>query len=361
MNKSTELSLSKKLLFSLIVTVFFVTILEGIFRVSGFSYDTSCPSLRFDGTVIESSRNGSAMTRVSPELFWELRPGSKVEWQSDDRINEKGFRGRVVEETKRDDVFRIICIGDSCTLGAGISVEESYPEQLYQKLNKLLGEGSVEVLNTGVRGYSIFQMNRLYDIRLANYKPDLVIIYSGAWNDYTPAIGMGDEERYDSLMREKDSILLSFVRKFRIYQAGVKFKDYATEQMWMKLRKKYRKAAFKGNPVDGRRVEPESFNRILNELTDKIRMQGGTVILIVPPIPEKTVSSFPIALSYRDIIRNSSAKDRVFLVDMPLLLEDMDDKELFNDWIHPNGKAFGIMTDNIVSIIVESGIINEQR
>ncbi len=363
MNENPGLPVWKKLFFSATAVIFFLAVCEGLLMLSGFRYDTRFRSFRFDGAAVETARQRDSMLMLSGELFWELRPGGRIDWDAVERINAKGFRGKIIEREKKDGVFRIICVGDSCMLGAGVPVEESLPEQIAAaKLKAFAGENTIEVLNAGVRGYSVFQIKKFYQNRLSGYRPDLVVIYPGAWNDYAPAIGEGDIERFKKLSEErKGNPILNIFRSFRSYQAMVRIQDIIVTRIWEQAKTDYREAALKNKPLDGRRVEPAEFEICLKELTTSVAADGASAILIVPPLPAETLKSFPASLIYREIIRGHAEKENIPLLDSPVLFEGIQDAELFTDWIHPNGKAFSVMAEEVINIINSEGMMDEER
>jgi hypothetical protein len=90
------------------------------------------------------------------------------------RINNIGLRGRDVELNPTQNNFRILMLGDSFTMGKGVSDDKTFSailENLLRKNNK-----SIEVLNGGVDSYapilSYFQLTR----ELKNLQPDLVVL-----------------------------------------------------------------------------------------------------------------------------------------------------------------------------------------
>lgn len=89
----------------------------------------------------------------------------------------------IAAQPKRDGAFRILCVGDSNTYGAGVSRNHAYPQRLERILNQAPTRGAIEVVNLGVPGTNSSQVaNRLPDY-LDLYDPDLVIVLIG-YNDY---------------------------------------------------------------------------------------------------------------------------------------------------------------------------------
>lgn len=92
-------------------------------------------------------------------------------------INGQGLRGPDFDPSKPPGVFRIVCLGDSQTFGAG-RYEDSYPEQLQEILDAQF-PGKTQVVNAGIPGTSIFQQRLLYEQVLAEMEFDALLVMSG--------------------------------------------------------------------------------------------------------------------------------------------------------------------------------------
>jgi len=92
-------------------------------------------------------------------------------------INGQGLRGPDFNPAKPPGVFRIVCLGDSQTFGAG-RYEESYPAQLQEILDTQF-PGKTQVINAGIPGTSIFQQRLLYEQVLAEMEFDALLVMSG--------------------------------------------------------------------------------------------------------------------------------------------------------------------------------------
>jgi lysophospholipase L1-like esterase len=79
---------------------------------------------------------------------------------------------------------RILCIGDSHTYGAGVEPTKSYPAQLQRRLDEA-EPGRHSVTNLGVPGMNTSQLRHRVPDWLADYEPDVLIVWAGvnnAWN-----------------------------------------------------------------------------------------------------------------------------------------------------------------------------------
>jgi lysophospholipase L1-like esterase len=69
--------------------------------------------------------------------------------------NSLGFRSdREYSQAKKENVTRILVIGDSITLGWGVNYKQTYPKLLENFLNKGSKDKQYEVINTGVGNYN---------------------------------------------------------------------------------------------------------------------------------------------------------------------------------------------------------------
>ncbi len=201
---SHEYNFKIKLLFSVIMILILVSLLEGGARLV-FLYKTEIRGILGNAGVILQLDPYEEKDPDKPGN-WRLR--RSTDWTLQDMIRDKETRGAVLgaEHLKKtaalyqinDDeiVFhinkdgfkgpeidpdhsnpRILTIGDSCTFGSWID-ELSYPRSLERKLNIM--KYGIEVVNAGVEGYS--PKNALYRIEeFKSLRPEITTIYIG-WN-----------------------------------------------------------------------------------------------------------------------------------------------------------------------------------
>jgi lysophospholipase L1-like esterase len=98
------------------------------------------------------------------------------------RTNRDGFRGPEYSYQPDPDVFRILVIGDSFTMGSGVEESEAYPARLEALLNESPGSGRFEVLNFGLSGLNLRASVRRLERFGLPYQPDL-IVYGFTVND----------------------------------------------------------------------------------------------------------------------------------------------------------------------------------
>ena len=112
------------------------------------------------------------------------------------RINKHGFKGPNISIPKPASVYRILCIGNSCTWGMAKDYY-TYPRAMERELNRLAKDLQIEVVNAGVLGYNFEGVLKRINEFLA-VEPDLITIYMG-WNR---TIGRADPQKNLYLYRK---------------------------------------------------------------------------------------------------------------------------------------------------------------
>lgn len=165
-------------------------------------------------SVVPQPESRGLLFRVSriPGLTFENRPGALRTTTYRDgaggeprvvehRVNAQGFRGPVVEGPAPSGTFRIACVGDSHTFGAGVGEGEAWPAVLRSLAAAdpaHFGEAveRVEVLNGGVNAYDTEREVLLLRHRILDLEPDLVLLQYHA-NDTSPRNALGWKPPFD--------------------------------------------------------------------------------------------------------------------------------------------------------------------
>jgi lysophospholipase L1-like esterase len=91
-------------------------------------------------------------------------------------INSDNFRDREYTIEKLNDTIRVIALGDSFTFGWGVELNDTWPKQLENLLNKKCEKKKFEVLNMGVPGYNTPMEIEFFKLKGIKYNPDIVIL-----------------------------------------------------------------------------------------------------------------------------------------------------------------------------------------
>jgi len=131
------------------------------------------------------------------------------------KTNSIGLRDYEYGE-KKDNVYRILVLGDSFTFGSGVEMEDTFPKQLEILLNEGDKKRKYEVLNAGVQGYGTDQEFYFLEEWIDKLKPDLVIVgfyvenditdvMIGALNHYIVKDGyLFDNHKHNAIEKEKN-------------------------------------------------------------------------------------------------------------------------------------------------------------
>ena len=188
-----ELSIKKKAIFSIVVTIIFFIVLELLLRVSFSNILLKLDLYRDKKFIANSEYEYSPDYLQDKILLWKHKPS--IIANNGIKVNSDGFRGADIVKPKPNNVFRIVCLGDSCTYGLMIkNNRDVYPTILEKIINdENVINKKVEVINGGVSGYSSYQGLQLLKNQVINLQPNVITIYYGL-NDCIWANKFSDKE-----------------------------------------------------------------------------------------------------------------------------------------------------------------------
>ena len=99
------------------------------------------------------------------------------------QINSHGFRGWDYLHEKSENSFRIAILGDSYIEAFQVSEEKMFGSKLENALNQLDNGMNYEVLSFGVSGYGTIQEYLMFNDRIKQFEPDLVVLAITGGND----------------------------------------------------------------------------------------------------------------------------------------------------------------------------------
>lgn len=121
------------------------------------------------------------LNHYDAETGWSKTPGAVVHHESRDfdvvlEINELGLRDDPMSSPAKTEsnVFRVLCLGDSFTLGSTVEREDLFVDQLERWWRA--EERRAETINAGTEGWSTDQEARWFEVHGAAYQPDLVLL-----------------------------------------------------------------------------------------------------------------------------------------------------------------------------------------
>ena len=151
--------------------------LEGGLRLIGFGPKVTLN--QYDKDVGWSKTPNLSLSRAHPDAPYDI----------DFELNSMGLRDDEVQKEKAADTLRVLCLGDSFTLGFGVNRDDLFVDILERWWNN---EGRrVEVINAGTEGYSTDQEAAWLETVGADLEPDLVLVFP-----YENDIYWNGQERY---------------------------------------------------------------------------------------------------------------------------------------------------------------------
>jgi hypothetical protein len=209
----------------------------------------------------------------------------------------------------------------------------------------------VRTVLAAVPGYSTHQSRVLLDRYAAALQPDVTVLYCGAWNDYVPAVQRSDAEQAARMHGGSLRVLRILERVF-----GTTLTPEKREALVTAFRE--------GKAPHGRRVPLADFRGNVAHLIAVSRRAGSRVVLILPPLPPKTLADFPIALEYRTALAEVAAADNVPVVDAPAMLERFTAEcpepwrngpsghpACFTDWVHLSALGHEILAAELAGLL----------
>ena len=149
-------------------------VVEGVFRLLGYD------------PVYDVYSKPEEFFQADPVLGWSFTPGARdeyvgprpfpIEFRTDVRINSLGLRGPELDPVPPGGL-RVVVLGDSWVAGLEVPENRTYTSVLTDELTDRLGV-PVQVVNAGVRGYGTDQAWLLYQERLRQLDPELVVYHT---------------------------------------------------------------------------------------------------------------------------------------------------------------------------------------
>jgi len=278
-----------------------------------------------------------------PDRLWRLDPDC-VNYQA----NEQGLRGWWPDAPKAPPEMRIVCVGDSCTFGTGVRLDQTYGMQLAARLQREPEQQSVQCALFALPGYSTYQDAVLLEQHINTLQPDVTLFYCGAWNDYLPAWRRTDAE---------------WAQHYKQANSGMRL-----AALWRRLPMNHENADLDEDPQrlletfeQGiaprlRRVQLPQYATNLRHMIALARAEGSEVAIVLPAIPAATVTKYPIVLEYRMASQAVAHETDTALFDAGLAISTFearlppdfqqraaDGKLSFSDWVHPSAIGHGVI------------------
>jgi lysophospholipase L1-like esterase len=197
----------------------------------------------------------------------------------DYRFNSLGFRGPDYAIPIPEGTFRVLALGDSYTLGAGLYEPDTFAAQLENRLNAAAGApggpARFEVVNGGVSGYSTEQERISYELFSSAYTPQVVLLTVVSNDDlsYVDEMDLGYVSSSEEL-----SVSNLWARLDRLRRPERVYDYSATVREILRLQKSCRERGAGLAVVIFRHAPWEPWPRLVRDVTEGLR---GTSIPVL--------------------------------------------------------------------------------
>jgi lysophospholipase L1-like esterase len=313
-------------------------VLEAGLRIAGYG-DAATSPYRF--VTVERRRaetEDGGFLVPDARLFWRIRAGRGRPGHG---IGTRGFRTPEFAATNPPGRWRIACLGDSSVFGLGVASEETWPRVAEALLRARDRERRAEVLNLGVPGYTSWQGRLLLADPVAAWRPDVVMLAFGSFNDWVPVVETPDRE----LGKPPDGLRILRLVGAALSALGRRGDAFDEAQDVSLLDT----ASYTGP----RRVPPDAFAADLRAMHRSAADAGAQVVLVALPLPKATLKRNPIALEYAERTRDVARDEGIPLIDgwKVFGVTGRGDDALFADFCHPSPAGHALLAAEAARVL----------
>ena len=273
-----------------------------------------------------------------PEVVYELKPHLETYFKlASFKTNSFGIRDKECYKDKPGNYFRVIVIGDSFTLPAGVAAEDAYHTLVEDRLNAEKNDQFYEFLNFAVSGYSLRQYWAVLNLNAKQFHPDLIIIGFCPSNDHK----IPPDRIFEEPFIEKP-------KTYPFYQSFV-FKGISRYFENRKI----------STMSDSREVFSGQEKSYMSEYFSEFknfsdRLEIPIVFALVSNSYEKR---------YSEELRKLLAQNGPYFTDFSLAFKGVGIKEyrIFPHDRHPNGKANKIFADHLYVFLKKMNLLGEKN
>jgi lysophospholipase L1-like esterase len=164
--------------------------------------------------------------------------------------------------------IRVLFVGDSCTFGYGLKHSEGFVDLVEKSLQAKLPGVSVECINAGVPGYTLFQGWRFLETTGFGYDPDLIVLSFG-WNDADTWDGLSDAQHYAAMQAAKPPAWLYWSRLGQLIWATLPSGESSSAHSTKRAR-----------------LSTEEYRHLLERVRESATARGIGVLALVWPMRE---------------------------------------------------------------------------
>ena len=305
------------------------------------------------------------------KLHYKHRPNSVKHWESFGNkpivVNEYGLHDDSFPIKKRKKELRILNLGDSITMGHGVTKDETYSKFLEMILSDSLSEYEIiEVINSGVQGYSTFQELEVLN-RSLQFDPDIVTI-GFCLNDVTEPFVVNKELGgigldYHRVTQAPNKLLNFFLNETGFGRLVQEIRIRKLDANQMKIAELYDVKKMITKQVDSTYQAQWNFTLAeLNNIYSVCKMNDIPVVLLIFPFTfqfNNTDIQWPQELLIQDAINN-----QVTYIDFLKTFEDKIDSDTtkiakyFLDEDHFTVEGHKVVTQELSRVLIKYFLAN---
>lgn len=308
-------SLPVNLLLSLAVIAFFLAVTEGLAR-------------RFE-------RPPRPRLPENYTFNWEMDWGEdfyvlkfpSAGWPRSEAFNRDGVRDRSHPLEKPEGVRRVVCLGDSVTLGYPGPPEQAYPRVLESRL-EALGPG-VEVFNVALMAWSTRQERIAYERIARKYRPDQVIL----------GICLNDPQELQNNLARPSPLLTGLYQRSALARWVVNAEGREIESV---------QQLFVAPNSLAVRAGLGRFFQELRRLRDEVRADGVDFSAVLSPYAGQVEDHPPTPIAQNEIV-SFCAREGIRVLDVLPTLRELGPKAFTpGDHIHPTAEGYARVADAMI-------------
>jgi lysophospholipase L1-like esterase len=350
-----EFSTTKKILYSFLIVSLLLLLAEGLLRILPIDFEAKYSNLAGKLWINRG-------VQQDPDLPWSWMPTPgalcRIDGRTDFRFNSLGYRGPVFNIEKRSDKLRLVCMGDSGTMGWRVRDHQTYCALLPGLMLEKAGM-KVETINAGVFGYTSYQGLNQLQKRILPLRPDIITICYN-WNDHAGAIQMfgsagktGVQKPDRDLPVEKRSGALVALSHLRIFQflenAVLRAESYSARA----VENEDTEQSKEDSKI--RRVPPEHYRQNLVMMIEVARANKIVPVLLTQSFnpkdrPQNRIHR-QIQKKYNEIVIEVANKENVLYVDPAPSLEA--EADFFTSNTHPSVRGHKRISQLLSNAIVD--------
>jgi len=269
------------------------------------------------------------------------RPNATKTWgkEFDNKLIQTNPYGHHDDEfpiEKAANEFRALMLGDSITMGHGVTHREAFPNQVEQLLTKQPAGNfqSYQIINTGVQGYSTFQERQVLSRSLV-FQPDMVFIGFCMNDVIEPFIvnkqfgGKGID--YHEVSQVSNRVLSHLVNETGYGRLLYKIRTHKQSVNQEKEKEKYNVMYMAMNSTQDKDIQ-NAWKLVIDEMTKIKNISAehhlNSTILIFP----HTFQIFDTSLqSPQTILREFATQNNIDVIDFTDVFSKRIDSELTRD------------------------------